>query len=954
MFLTCHSYRQASWAPDVFSSGGVGSTVGQSITANNLRTVATPATRQTQIFIQSYSAHLFTNLTSTVTSHVGNVPVGTVGTEGVLALNTSVTIIQVGSTSSTAPGNSTTVFWTLNQETSYVILSSFAGLSINIFGTTSFHSTSNVTLIWIGSTTFTLYNNVFNGTNAASTNYSLNTLAFTSMSFGVFPNSSITASTVSTASSTFGSTSAAATSVNTTVTTTTAATYTIVSTATATTTRTIWQISGTEAVPVSTTATTIVASTSTITTATNATTTSMTVATPSWYGWSSERGTVLIATGNQLNNDLPAWLDKTSLAAGGAYAQWNCPFTTQTTIWPSPPYGVVHAIAVSQASNVSANTSAYTNPIQATVTLFGISTYTTTAAGTGISNFINSVDADYVTAAVPLVSVTVSITSYSTFTTTTVLPYVNAGNTATVTSSTAGAGGGPPDIITVLVGSTSFQSTRGTYTTAVTMTTMVSGYTTASAATGVGGLTLQIQTFTLTGPALSLTTTTVLQTMARGTNSPTAVVSTASAAASTIVTDTLLFSLVGGVVVSVMFTGTSTGSTTISGSASENFTQNVFSAQYNAWSDRYGLGGPASAPVLIIFPWQVSWWEPVQTMQGFSPWTAQSKIFANISSGGAGTIGLAPFETGTYVSYNSLGQPITSTSRALWAALAQPSIGTSSYTTASGTSTLTLTQNTILFRTFSTSNTSSNGTTAGTTVAVGITYPSNCDQAAATVQFTSSTSSTTSTGPGPTTTTGGSTASSYVGITYTNSVNSTFQEYYAFLLSLQFTRLYTTTVTINYFITVTIGTTVTAVTTSTITSGSTYTSQSYPSQSTAFPSIQFAPGVGGFPKFTGNAATINVVNGAVSLIGWSGGSSTTWSTATPNYLEIVIGASFTASSSQNTDFPRYTIPGQASIISSPISLISTRQDAGQGADVVATQFWQIPNPVLAPRDTVQK
>src|ERR1019366_9806630 len=75
--------------------------------------------------------------------------------------------------------------------------------------------------------------------------------------------------------------------------------------------------------------------------------TTVTTATPSWWGWLSDIGTVLLATANADAGDLPAWI-----SGGGpsTSALWNYSFGTQTTIWQEAPAGQNGPVASSAFS----------------------------------------------------------------------------------------------------------------------------------------------------------------------------------------------------------------------------------------------------------------------------------------------------------------------------------------------------------------------------------------------------------------------------------------------------------------------------------------------------------------------------------------------------------------------------------------------------------------------------
>ena len=148
-------------------------------------------------------------------------------------------------------------------------------------------------------------------------------------------------------------------------------------------------------------------------------------------------------------------------------------------------------------------------------------------------------------------------------------------------------------------------------------------------------------------------------------------------------------------------------------------------------------------------------------------------------------------------------------------------------------------------------------------------------------------------------------------------------------------------------------------TTATVASTVTFSTSWFPPNAASQPTAIAIPGAGGFPKITGAAATIYANGAAVSLFSESAGSTFMWSTADPNFVQIVVGAGFTTTSSATSTagagtFTAYTIPGEVSIATSPAISISTAQNKFVPGAPFGTSFWPTPGPVLTPDNVINR
>ena len=945
MFITCNTYQEAPFTPDVFSSGTENTAISETIsTAFNV--IAGGGTNnRTQIWLPCHTIQQ--GIGYGTSSVVGNIPVGSVYTaENGSKRQTDVTTVQVTYPIAAAAVVTFTVSWTV----SHSQITTAGGSIADLIGSSS--TSSSVTNATTIAGSYTVTGPGLLTTRTGTDGFFNYTVTNTTSGTTASSTTQITASTLITSSHT------GATSVSSTVTTTAATTHTIVSTGTTNSTRTIWKAAGGGVVEQTTATLTANFSKTTTETLNTPTTTQITAGKPTWYGWKSQIGTVLLATGNNINDDLPAWLEKSTAPTSIPAAFWNFSFTTQTTLWPANPVGVVNAIATSQVSQVSVAVSTLTIQSQQTLTLFGSSSFTfstttgSTAPTTSPAAFTNSDGEQFTTASVPLPVVTVVFTSFTTFTATYIDALIAPFNTITSITATNGPGGGPPDIATLILSNTTVNTSRGTFATVATVTTLTSGYTTALIGIAASIMSLASTTI-ITAPQIQVTTTTFAETWIRDSSSPTAIWNTTGGTSSTLGTTVIATTTTGPSTTSTTITNRTTLSESQSGIV-ENHTQNIFANTYAPFVEIYGLTTNSTTGGVTLSPGSVYWWAACPTMQGVSPWTDQSLTYKSISSPVAVTLGLAPFESGSVLRYDTQGRPITSTAWGLWGVIGNPVTERSTFTTTSGTSTVTSTITNVggFTTSFSSETTATNGTTRDTR---GISYPSDFDQAAATIFFSEAITFTTTTGTGASVTSSSSSATSYSGITYDSPVTQTFCESYAFLLG---GVIVATVSTLTAFLTSfgTVPTTFNVITTTTLVSSTTFSSLSTPSNSSGpTPTTQIMPGVGGWPKITTGRGTIFAINAGVSLIGMNGTTTTTWSSASPGAFAVVLAASLTTTSSASTaGYPVYSIPGQASVISSPCSFLTTNGNAFIPCNTYPTRFWLVPDPVLGPRDTVQR
>jgi hypothetical protein len=885
MFITCNTYRQASWAPDQIVFGAIYQTT-STITSTVGNTVFNNGNTQFELLATSatYVSSILYRGTSLVEGLVAG-SVQSVGTTNYITSQTSLGgFAHVGiSTGQSQIGSS--------------LITNLTMTITGLYGTNS-TVTSNVTRASMTSTSWT-YN--------------------TTAGFTTSTTASTTGSTVGTTISTSTAPTAYASTGSSTTVGATTVTANIVSTTTATTTVTRWSTAaGNATVTTATSGTTI----STATTATHTVnmTGTETVATPSWWGWSSEVGTVLVATGNGGSNDLPAWAYNSTAPS----ALWNFSFGSITTLWPAAPTATVGSVASTIFTN---SVSQLISLIySSSFTVFGSSSYTTTATDLGVSPFSGTGEVPTTTAGLPLPTVTVSVTSYSTFTSTVTATVQTPLDTSTFSTTNATA---QPPTTTIIVSNLSIPAENSSFASTVTLTTLVNGYTTASAATGLGGGADRRSTAIISGPGLSVTTTTITQPWWYDTSCPTMTVggTTPTAGGSgqtgTSVTSTSVFS-----------TATFSGHTYKSTASASGQSQSYNSFSHNLFSTPSFVSSPFtiftnSTGGSEIAPAAVNQWSASPPMQAFSPWTSTALTFLSISAPAIlPAIPLTPAENGSWVSFDTLGFPVTSTATGLWRLWGSPATASYSTSTTSGTTTTGTTLTEIASFTWSGSSAS-----ASITTRAQIAFPADMDEQAASIYVTTNSS-------------GASGSASYVGLTFTNSVTSTYCEWPAFTSTSNQVGTATTTGTVLIGLN-----TSSLLQTTTFQNSVTYTALT----SNTNGEIQFFPGAGGVPKLNSGAATLYLHHAAVSILGKS---STTWSSADPNFFVVELVASATTSSSTTVNlgagtFASYTIPGQVSYLTSPCFWFTTGQNRFQNAASVGTNFWNLPFPPAVPNQTGQ-
>jgi hypothetical protein len=869
--------------PFAFAGFPFNTTTGTGQTTRISTSTTVSATQYTQV----------TKSTNQISQSVMNVPVGSISTVGTTgASTTNITTVTVSAPATTNQYSTASIVQTVWGTT---IVSESTITLKNLLGTTALASTVS----------FTSTSNISRGLLYSTANTSSSS------------NSGSTTSTTSTS----GTTAAVpGTSVSTTLTTTVAGTIAdAISTQTSTAQYTQWTMAG--GVPTITAITVTTTSTSfgTALFTYNSTTTSST-ATPSWWGWSSEIGTVILASCNTATGDMPAFLPN-SITAGLA-ALWNFAFTTQTTLWPAAPTAVVNGAATTQ-NTALATASSITIQTGSTITLFGTSTITFTSTS-AIAPFSNAAGAFNTTASIPFPTVVITITSYTTLSATFVQQLFTPLNTTTNVPTTNIPIPAPALLGTSLAlgNAPIFHATlASTY----TLTVLTAGYTTASIASGIGSAT-QLQTTTLiTGPFLWITTTTSSGQWFYDTSCPTVTVSLASASGSGSNTTTTLTQD------SAYTTSSSSMSTN---GRSNNFTQNLFGSPF-------AISSPVSTN---ISPPAVASWMAKPTMQGFSPITATSKTFQSIALPSAFASSAWPFlalQSGQIVAFDAFSRNVTSTATGVWAFGLQPATGTvtgTSTATTTGAITTTTVNATFTQITAFTYALTRSGTSS--TSIFSVIFPPNGNEASASLYAF---------GTNGTSTNATTTSASAVGVSFTAAITATFAESYGYTYSLYLSQTVTTTTQFvsngPIFVSTSV---VNLATTSTV---ALYTLSYF---STTGPTAQFFPGAGGFPKYNAGAATLFALAAAVSL--W-GTNSTTWSSADPNFFQVVIGNAFTTSSSTTSSlagagsFAAYTFPGQASVITSPASLITTGPQF-PAALTTATGFWLTPGPVLSPEQAL--
>ena len=609
---------------------------------------------------------------------------------------------------------------------------------------------------------------------------------------------------------------------------------------------------------------------------------------------------------------------------------------TQTTLWPAQPTATSQATSTANTTAIATATS-LSLVTKSTFTLFGTSTFTTSSTATARSVFTNSAGIPSTTP-LPIVTISQTVTSYSTTSSTITALFTNSVNTSTTTTSSAAAA----DTLTVLVTGTTFSSTRGTFLSTITVTTLTSGYTTASMATGSGGTALTSTTL-LTAPQIAATTTTIAITWFYDTSCPTAL----STGGST----------------------TTSGSTTLSAGSSystgfagyfENFTQNLFAAPFVQFGHGSSLMMLSAGTSTIYAPAAVQVWAPIPSMQGFSPWTATTATFQSISApAGVTALALLPFATRSILSTNSTGAAVTSTAAGVWGIWANPltttftTTGNTTIFTTSSTSTITTTATSTLIETSVSRLTfTSSASNASSTNSFTVSLGSNGEHSAATISQVETFTTTTGTGGS---TTASSSSSGSGGFTLAGSITSTFCESYGYAGTSQVTGT-VSTISNATFSTGTTTSTSNYLTTATVNSTVTFLTSWFPANSVSNPTAIAVPGIGGHPKITGGAATIYANGAAVSLFA---GSTFTWSTADPNFVQIVVGSSFTTTSSTTSaagagTFTAYTIPGEVSILTSPALSISTAQNRYVPPATFGTSFWPVPAPALTPDSVLNR
>lgn len=320
-------------------------------------------------------------------------------------------------------------------------------------------------------------------------------------------------------------------------------------------------------------------------------------------------------------------------------------------------------------------------------------------------------------------------------------------------------------------------------------------------------------------------------------------------------------------------------------------------------------------------------WNPSPAMQGFSPWPSPGLTFLSISAPAILTeLTFLPFASGNFLSIDTISGPISSAQSGLWAFIGNPvttTASTSTTTTGGGTTSVKLTK-------ISSFTLGASSTGTASTAKLTIAFPTNMDQAAASIGRTVTY---TTTAPG-TTTTASSTASAS-GITLTNSITSTFPVSAGY--TTQSVRPFTVTTTATFAS----GTT----TQTSITLNSSNNTVTDTLQTAASPRYQFIEGAG--PGQAGKGPGTIWLCGAAVLLYLT--NSSTSSIAALNLAEVVIGGTFTTTSSTNSaGFPQYTFTGVASWQTSPIFWILTNDNRFNIPLTTATNFWLGLPPVLTP------
>ena len=906
MFLTCFTYRQANWTPDCSWQGPFGYTAQSTVVSGTFNTGQgiTSFTAGSTISLTAFegfqTSQNYTSLAFSSTVRSGSSYIDTENGQ----LFTTVTGATTGGSFAYGGGfsvgvlNSTTnaFAWYTSSNTSFWYWSQVAGSTIAITESRSLQGlTSTSSYVYNASVTsqtvyltYVALTTTPTSTTKTGTPTSTTTTRYTwTIDFGSITQ--LSSSTLSSSSSASASGTRNSTTVSSTFTTTTGATATIISTSTASTSVKIFSgNAGTVTLTTVSTATT--ATTGTTVTFSANTTATESIATPSWWGWSYERGTVLLATGNTGTNDLPLWLEKSNWT-GSIAGLWNFSTATQTTLWPSQPTAQVNAAGSIQSSAAPATTTT-TLLTSGSFTWFGSSTTGVVTAGSSIVVFSESTSSGPITASVPLAQTSGSVTSWANLSTSQSGSILTPINTTTSTYAQTGATSGnyTPDVMTVLISTIGGITTATTY----TMTTLVAGYFTTSAASGSLDNILTTTGIT-TASMQSATTTSSSGTWFLDWSNPIQTVAFTSGLSSTSKTSSNnpFVSTTGtnGFITTTQITITSSFYTFTgqSGGTSNNFTQNQFAAPFLIPTLVTALS--TTAGLAFYQPGSVGIWSAIPSQQAFVNTSATSITYqsASISApSSASSISILALESGAFRSINSISGPIITTSTGLWVIGSAPST----------------------FGSTGTSSTSTNLTQTDTSTTINV-------------------KSNSWSGPS---------------VTFTNAVTSTFME------SAGFTRATSDTHTESFLGVIT---QVSGSITKTSNYVSTQTNNApvtWTQNTTSGTVFQYFPGAGGSCKFNPGPVTLNVSGAAVSLAG----NSTTWSTASPAFLQVVIGGSFTTTSSTTSSlagagaFSIWTIPGIASVITSPAYSISTCRDRFVPALTSASRFWLTPDPFLLP------
>ena len=887
MFLTCFTYRQATWNPDCSWQGPFGSTLagtsnestfqtGQTITST---VPGTPSTATIGTF-QAFATFITQRITYTVKSGSSYIDTG----NGQLF-----TTVTAGSTININSQNGQFFAGGANVSSSYATLAVSIGVTLrnsySMQGLTTTQTFVSLATLSSGST----YSTYIESTTAmTSTVNSTSTTTRRTWILGTLQSSSSHAgSTTSTSASSSGIVGSS--TISSTITGTIAATVTLISTHTQTTSVTVFEIAGGTA-SLTTTQTTTTAIANTTGTISANTTLTQAAGTPAWWGWSSERGTLLLATGNTGTDDYPLWLEMSNWT-GSVAGLWNFSGATQTTLWPSPPTATTSQTGTIQLS-AAPPTTTITLLTQGTFTWFGSSTTAAATGGSSIVIFSESETTGPVTAAFPQVETSGAVTSWANLSTSQTGSIETPVNTTTTTyiQVLTTSGNYSPDIMTVLISTSGGRTTATVY----SLTTLTDGYFTTSVASGSPGNVLTTTGIT-TAHCRSVTTSQSNDTWVMDWSNPIETVSYTSSASisSSTVSDNQIWTTVittspftPTTTTNYTFTRTTVSSSYTSGGTSNEFTQNLFATPYliatlvTALSTTSGQAFYQAGSVGI--------WSAIPSQQAFADTASPGTTYRSASITDSSASMLAS-ESGHFASIDSISGPIKTTSTGLWIFGSSPSTNTTTTTT-----------------TTTTNATQTNSTTSVASTSVSWTGPA---------------------------------------VTYTSSVTSTFME------SAGFTIATSDTHTESFLGTITqVSGTITNTSNyiSTITGNSPVT---WTQNTTAGTVFQFFPGAGGTAKLTTGAVTLNVSAAAVSL----SGPSTTWSTATPNFLQVVIGGSAVASASALSSvaglpgFTVWTIPGIASVITSPAYSVSTCRDRFVKAITSASQFFLTPPPFLLPR-----